>query len=53
IDNLLDDWEISELVVEVVAVVGIAGLYVGGAVVVLVDGLIGEGEVGIVVDALT
>ncbi|KAH9306140.1 hypothetical protein KI387_010544, partial [Taxus chinensis] len=53
IDELLDDWEAGESAVEAVAVVGIVGLDVDEEVAALVEGLEGEGEVGIVADAFT
>ncbi|KAH9324193.1 hypothetical protein KI387_004371, partial [Taxus chinensis] len=53
IDNSLEDGEIGELVVKAAAAVGIVRLDVGEVVEVLVDGLIGEGEVGILEDTLT
>ncbi|KAH9296168.1 hypothetical protein KI387_039756, partial [Taxus chinensis] len=61
IDDSLDDWvggvvvgwEVDESAVEAAVVVGIVGLDVGEVAATLVDGVMGEGEVGVVADALT
>ncbi|KAH9308668.1 hypothetical protein KI387_036579, partial [Taxus chinensis] len=53
INGLLDDGEIGEVVVEAATVVGIARLDAREVVEVLVDGMVGEGEVGIVEDSFT
>ncbi|KAH9310402.1 hypothetical protein KI387_025437, partial [Taxus chinensis] len=46
-------WEVDGPAVEGGTVVGIEELGVGEVVEALVDGAMGEGEVGVVVDALT
>ncbi|KAH9316622.1 hypothetical protein KI387_025249, partial [Taxus chinensis] len=53
IDDSLDDWEASESTIEATMAVGITRLDVGEVMTDLVDGLVGEGEVGVVIDALT
>ncbi|KAH9328024.1 hypothetical protein KI387_000132, partial [Taxus chinensis] len=53
INELLDDWEAGELVVVVVMTIGMIRLDVGEVMTDLVDGLVGEGEVGVVTDSLT
>ncbi|KAH9319270.1 hypothetical protein KI387_021039, partial [Taxus chinensis] len=46
-------WEVDGSAVEVAVVVGIEELDVGEVAETLVDGIMGEGEVGVVADALT
>ncbi|KAH9302310.1 hypothetical protein KI387_013893, partial [Taxus chinensis] len=61
IDDSLDDWaggvsvgwEVGWSAVEAIMVVGIEELDVGEVVATFVDGLVGEGELGVVADALT
>ncbi|KAH9299445.1 hypothetical protein KI387_031127, partial [Taxus chinensis] len=60
-NELLDSWEEEPLVgleadglgAEVMAAIGIEDLFVEEVVTTLVDGTMGEGEVVVVVDALT
>ncbi|KAH9288967.1 hypothetical protein KI387_033084, partial [Taxus chinensis] len=61
IDDSLDDWvggvsvgwEVDGSAAEATTTVGIEELGVGEVVETFVDGVMGEGEVGVVVDALT
>ncbi|KAH9316455.1 hypothetical protein KI387_025082, partial [Taxus chinensis] len=53
IDGSLDDGETGASVVEATVAVGITRLDATEVVAVLVDWLVGEGEVGMVADALT
>ncbi|KAH9321618.1 hypothetical protein KI387_016257, partial [Taxus chinensis] len=53
IDGSLDEGETGVPVVEATTVVGIARLDVAEVVAILVDGLMGGGEVVVVADALT
>ncbi|KAH9315614.1 hypothetical protein KI387_024241, partial [Taxus chinensis] len=46
-------WKVDGSAAEVVTALGITGLDVGEVTATLVDGLMGEGEVGVVADALT